>query len=326
MKVVVTGGAGYIGSHTARELRRQGHSVALFDNLSTGHAFLARGFDLTVGDLRDDAKLTATLDGADAVIHFAALACVADSVRNPRPYFDNNVRAGLNLLDACVDCGVKYVVFSSTSAIYGVPKSVPITEDMPSSPVNPYGTSKLLVENALKAYDEAYGLRYVALRYFNAAGADPGGEVGELHDPETHLVPLALRAADCGEALEIYGADYPTPDGTCVRDYVHVTDLARAHALALDYLAGGGRSDVLNLGTGVGYSVKQIVDAVARVTGRPVPQRVGSRRPGDPPILVASAERARTTLGWQHQYALDDMIATAWRWMKTHAAVAGAGR
>jgi UDP-glucose-4-epimerase GalE len=316
MRVLVTGGAGYIGSHTAHALRRRGHEVVAYDNLSTGHAFLADGFELILGDVADTARIRAALTGVDAVLHFAAHAYVGESVENPRKYFDNNVRAALNLLDTSLGEGVKRFVFSSTCAVYGVPEKTPISEEMPRIPVNPYGASKLFLENALEAYSRAYGLNYAALRYFNAAGAEENGLIGECHDPETHMIPLALQAAS-GEIpnFQILGDDYPTPDGTCVRDYIHVMDLADAHVRALDYLADGGQSSAFNLGTGQGYSVKSVISAVERVAGCRVPTRIGNRRPGDPPVLVADAARAKAVLGWEPRRSLDNMISTAWNWL-----------
>jgi UDP-glucose-4-epimerase GalE len=277
--VLVVGGAGYIGSHTARTLRRHGYDVLIYDNLSTGHAFLAHGFELVVGDIGDRQKLREVMGRASAVMHFAAHASVGESVQNPRKYFLNNVEGGLVLLNTALDLGIRKVIFSSTCAVYGVPSKSPITEETPRQPVNPYGVSKLLFEYALEAYDRAYGLRFASLRYFNAAGADESGEIGELHDPETHLIPLALHAA-CGNGaqLEVYGSDYPTPDGTCVRDYIHVNDLAEAHVKALQHLGAGKASLAMNLGSGRGYSVKEIISAVEQVTNKPVPRRIGPRR------------------------------------------------
>jgi UDP-arabinose 4-epimerase len=275
MRVLVAGGAGYIGSHAARVLARHGHNVILYDNLSTGHLFLAKGFELIVADLRDQSRLTEALRGADAVMHFAAHAYVGESTENPRKYFDNNVRAGLSLLDTVIDAGIRLFVFSSSCATYGVPARLPISEECPREPVNPYGASKLFMEHALEAYGKAYGLRTACLRYFNAAGADEGGQIGELHNPETHLIPCALRvAAGMAPDLAVYGGDYPTPDGTCVRDYIHVNDLAEAHLLALELLASGHESLALNLGTGEGHSIREVVGAAQRVTGRPIPQRL----------------------------------------------------
>jgi UDP-glucose-4-epimerase GalE len=314
--VLVVGGAGYIGSHAAHTLRRHGHEVVVYDNLSTGHAFLAEGFELVVGDIADAARLSPVLRRADAVMHFAGHAYVGESVENPRKYFRNNVEAALVLLNACVDCGVRRVVFSSTCAVYGIPEKIPITESAPRQPVNPYGVSKLFFENALEAYDRAYGVKFASLRYFNAAGADEGGKIGELHDPETHLIPSALLAASGARgALELFGTDYPTPDGTCVRDYIHVNDLAEAHGLALQHLGSGRDSIALNLGTGRGYSVKEVLKKVEEVTGRPVPVKTVARRPGDPPSLVADPGKAERVLQWKAQRSLDDIVRTAWNWM-----------
>ncbi len=317
MIVLVVGGAGYIGSHAARALRRRGHQVVIYDNLSTGHAFLADGFELVVGDIGDSVRLATVLRRVEAVMHFAAFAYVGESVENPRKYFKNNVEAGLSLLNSCLDCGVHRFIFSSTCAVYGIPSTVPIGEDTLRQPVNPYGVTKLFLEQALEAYERAYRLRYASLRYFNAAGADESGELGELHDPETHLIPLALQAAaGTRPELEVYGSDYPTADGTCVRDYIHVNDLADAHVLALEHLAGSDQSLALNLGTGQGYSVKEVLNAVERVVGRAVPKRLAARRPGDPPALVADPRRAEKLLHWKATRSLEQIVATAWSWMQ----------
>ena len=325
MKVLVTGGAGYVGSHGACELKRRGHEVVAYDNLSTGHRALAKGFDLIVGDIADKDRLSSVLRGKDAVMHFAAFATVGESVKNPRKYYRNNVESALHLLNATIDAGIRNFVFSSTCAVYGNPSKVAIPEDMVRSPINPYGATKLLLEHALEDYNAAYGLRFAALRYFNAAGADPSGEIGEMHDPETHLIPLALQAAaGMRPELEIFGDDYPTPDGTCIRDYIHVNDLADAHVRAIEYLAAGGPSVALNLGTGMGHSVKQVLAEVERVTGSPLPIRVGPRRPGDPPILVADPSRAEKTLGWKAKSSLEEIVGSAWKWMqRSIAAQAG---
>jgi UDP-glucose-4-epimerase GalE len=248
-------------------------------------------------------------------MHFAAHSQVGESVQNPRIYFQNNAEAGLALLNTALDKGVRRFIFSSTCAVYGMPEKIPITEDTPRQPVNPYGTSKLFFENALEAYDRAYGLRYMSLRYFNAAGADDSGEIGELHDPETHLIPAALKAVtgERGE-LELFGSDYPTPDGTCVRDYIHVNDLADAHVLALKHIEAGNSSAALNLGTGVGCSVKEVITMVEEVTGAKVPRRTGPRRPGDPPTLVADPTRAQAVLHWKATRSLREIVQTAWAW------------
>src|SRR5947209_11861911 len=270
--VLVIGGAGYIGSHAARTLRRRGHEVVIYDNLSTGHEFLASGFELVRAEIADASTLSATLRRVDSVMHFAAHAYVGESVTNPRKYFRNNVEGGLSLLNAAVDVGVKNIVFSSTCAVYGEPSQVPIPENTVRQPVNPYGVTKLFFEQALEAYDRAYGLRFASLRYFNAAGADESGEIGELHDPEPHLIPLALRAsAGLGPELQVFGTDYPTPDGTCIRDYIHVNDLASAHVKALEHLAAGKESLAVNLGTGTGASVQEVISTVEEVTGKRVP-------------------------------------------------------
>ncbi len=315
MVVLVVGGAGYVGSHAARALRRHGHEAVIYDNLSTGHAYLAAGFELITADLADTQKVTAALRRVDAVMHFAAFAYVGESVENPRRYFQNNVEAALALLNACIDYGVRKFIFSSTCAVYGVPLKVPITEDNPRVPINPYGVTKLFFENALEAYDRAYGLRFASLRYFNAAGADESGEIGEMHQPETHLIPLALDAAvGARPELDIFGDDYPTPDGTCMRDYVHVNDLAEAHVAALHYLEQNSKSIAVNLGSGTGTSVKEILNAVEKVSGRQVPRRIVPRRPGDPPALVADPKRAESVLRWKTQRSLDQIVATAWKW------------
>jgi UDP-glucose-4-epimerase GalE len=315
MKVLVIGGAGYIGSHAARVLRKHGHEVVIFDDLSTGFEFLANGFEFIRGDLGDAARVKPVLERVDAVMHFAAYAYVGESVTNPRKYFHNNVESALSLLNTAVDVGIKALVFSSTCAVYGIPAKVPITEDTVRQPINPYGVSKLFFEQALEAYGRAYGLRFAALRYFNAAGADESGEIGELHNPETHLIPLALAAtSDKAPALQIFGEDYPTPDGTCIRDYIHVNDLAEAHALALGRLVNGSESFAVNLGTGQGCSVLEIVRSAEQVTGKSVRRVMGPRRPGDPPSLVADPTRAEHLLHWKARYSLDDIVSTAWKW------------
>lgn len=317
MIVLVIGGAGYIGSHAARVLKRAGHEVIIFDNLSTGYECLASGFELIKGDILDAEALKAALNRVDAIMHFAAHAYVGESVANPKKYFHNNVEGGLALLNAALEADVKKIIFSSTCAVYGEPAEVPIAEDIPREPVNPYGVSKLFFEQALEAYARAYGFRYVSLRYFNAAGADESGEIGELHDPETHLIPLALRAAaGKGPELRVFGGDYPTPDGTCIRDYVHVNDLASAHGKALEYLARGGSSFAANLGTGIGASINQVISAVEDVTGRQVPRQIVPRRPGDPPALVANPAKARALLEWKASRGLIDVVGTAWNWMR----------
>jgi UDP-glucose-4-epimerase GalE len=315
--VLVIGGAGYIGSHTARALKRLGHKPFIYDNLSTGHDFLAGQIELVRGDILDRATLFPCLQRADAVMHFAAHAYVGESVTNPQKYFRNNVEGGLSLLNAAVDAGVKKIIFSSTCAVYGDPQGIPIVEGTPRQPINPYGVSKLFFEHALEAYDRAYGVRFASLRYFNAAGADESGEIGELHEPETHLIPLALRAAaGTGPELQVFGSDYPTPDGTCIRDYIHVNDLAEAHAKALEHLQTGEQSFAVNLGTGRGRSVREVIATVEEVTGSPVPVHFSARRPGDPPALVADPSRAENLLQWKAKRTLREIVLTAWNWMK----------
>jgi UDP-glucose-4-epimerase GalE len=325
LTILVTGGAGYIGSHAARALRVAGYDVILYDNLSSGFRRLAKGFELIEGDIADREKLNQILQRIDAVMHFAAHAYVGESVENPRKYFHNNGVAALSMLNAALDAGIRRFVFSSTCAVYGTPDRVPINEQTPREPVNPYGASKLFFENVLEAYSRAYQLSSVRLRYFNAAGADESGEIGELHDPETHLVPLALEAtSENGRELQIFGSDYPTADGTCVRDYVHVNDLADAHVKALQHLEKlseekRGESLALNLGTGRGHSVLEVMQAAERATGRPVRRLMGPRRAGDPPALVADPTKARDLLGWTAKRSLEDIVSSAWNWMQSQS-------
>ena len=322
MAVLVIGGAGYIGSHAARVLQRKGYDVIIYDNLSTGHRELAQGFELIIGDISDSAKLASVLKRCDAVMHFAAHAYVGESATNPRKYFYNNVTGALALLDTVMDSRVRKFIFSSTCAVYGNPVKVPITEDNPRSPVNPYGATKLAFEMALEAYSRAYGLKYVSFRYFNAAGADESGTIGERHEPETHLIPLIFEAVQGKRAaLEIYGDDYPTLDGTCIRDYIHVNDLAEAHVLGVEYLSKG-ESVAMNLGTGKGNSVHEVVSAVERVTGHKVPTQITPRRPGDPPELVAQPALAEKLLKWKARRSLDEIIQTAWKWAQRNTAKA----
>ena len=316
--ILVTGGAGYIGSHACKALARAGWEPVTYDNLGRGHREAVRWGPLVEGDLADRDLVRESLKrfGASAVMHFAAYAYVGESVAEPELYFRNNVANSLTLLEAMLAAGVRQIVFSSTCATYGLPETMPIAEDAPQRPVNPYGESKLMIERMLHWLGTAHGLRHAALRYFNAAGADAEGEIGEHHEPETHLIPLVLDAA-LGKraAIDIYGTDYPTSDGTAIRDYIHVDDLAAAHVLALEHLAAGGDSLALNLGTGTGYSVRQVVDAAERVTGRRIPRRETARRPGDPPVLVADARRAKAVLGWTPQRSsLDAILADAWAW------------
>jgi UDP-glucose-4-epimerase GalE len=318
MRVLVTGGAGYIGSHTAKALVKSGHEPLTLDNLSSGHRWALKWGRFVEGDLADPQLLPKTIrdERIEAVMHFAANIAVGESVKDPKKYFWNNVVNTLRLLDAMVDARVKLIVFSSSAAVYGDPQKVPIPEDHPTRPVNPYGDTKLMMERALRWYGNAYGLRWVALRYFNAAGADPEGKLGEEHEPETHLIPLVIRAA-LGRlpCVEIYGTDYPTPDGTAIRDYIHITDLAEAHLLALDYLARGSQSQALNLGTGQGHSVREVINAVGRISPRPVPVREGPRRAGDSPILVADPSQAEKVLDWKPRHPeLQAIVQSAWNW------------
>lgn len=298
---------------------RKGYDVIIYDNLSTGHRELAQDFELIVGDIADSAKLSSVLKRCDAVMHFAAHAYVGESVTNPRKYFQNNVTGALALLNAVMESRVRKFIFSSTCAVYGNPVKVPITEDNPRQPVNPYGATKLAFEMALEAYSRAYGFKYVSFRYFNAAGADESGTIGERHEPETHLIPLIFEAVQGKRAaLEIYGDDYPTPDGTCIRDYIHVNDLAEAHVLGVEYLTKG-ESVAMNLGTGKGNSVHEVVSAVERVTGHKVPTQITARRPGDPPELVAQPALAEKLLKWKARHSLDEIIETAWKWAQATA-------
>ena len=326
MAVLVTGGAGYIGSHAVKELVGAGQQVVVYDNLSAGHRVAAElavggGGRLVQGDIRDTQHLLETLRAAniEAVMHFAAWLSVGDSVKDPIGYYANNVTGALSVLEAMVGAGVKHLVFSSTAAVFGNPERTPITEDHPKRPINTYGETKLAVERALGHFERAYGLRSIALRYFNAAGADPAGQLGEDHDPELHVIPRAIDAALGRGSFQVFGEDYETPDGTCLRDYIHVTDLATAHVLALKALADGAASTVYNLGNGHPTSVRQVLDSVQRVTGRPVPYTAGPRRPGDPAILYASSERIKRELGWRPRYEdVDTIVETAWRWRDAH--------
>jgi len=321
MNVLVVGGAGYIGSHAVRRLLRGGQTVWAYDNCSLGHAAAVPDGMLLQGDLRDQEKLTGILreKRIDAVMHFAAFASVPESVAEPAKYYDNNVIGTLRLLEAMRAAGVWRIVFSSTCATYGIPESSPISEETPQQPINPYGFTKLTMEQALEAYAQAYGFGYAAFRYFNAAGASPDGDLGEDHTPETHLIPILLQVA-LGQRpqIAIYGDDYPTPDGTCVRDYIHVDDLSDAHIRALDLLEPG-RGMRLNLGTGCGCSVREVLAACRQVTGHEIPAIVAERRPGDPPELVADSRRALRELGWKPAYhEIEATVETAWRWHRSH--------
>jgi UDP-glucose-4-epimerase GalE len=316
--ILVTGGAGYVGSHACKRLAAAGFVPVVIDSLSQGHRWAVKWGPLIVGDIADQGLVRGTIHryGIRAVMHFAALAYVGESMQKPRAYFRNNVSNTLSLLETALDAGIDKVIFSSTCATYGDPIALPITEEHPQKPVNPYGASKLMVENVLHWYRRAYGLEYASLRYFNAAGADADGEIGEDHAPETHLIPLVIAAAQGRvPAVEIFGTDYDTADGTAIRDYIHVTDLAAAHVAALEYLIGGGESVSVNFGTGRGHSIREVVSAVERIGGIKVPVREADRRPGDPAVLIAEASRARAVLGWRPQSSeLSDIIGTAWNW------------
>lgn len=320
--VLVTGGAGYIGSHAVKALRWQGFNVIVYDDFSAGHRqATGHASSIVEGDIHDTALLTSVFRErrVDAVMHFAAWLSVGDSVREPARYYRNNVAGALSVLEAMVAAGVRHFVFSSTAAVFGNPEETPITENHPTRPINPYGETKLAVERALPHYDRAYGLRSIALRYFNAAGADPDGELGEDHDPELHVIPRALDAAAGRGSFQLYGDDYETADGTCLRDYVHVTDLASAHVLALDALRKGAPSAVYNLGNGRPTSVRAVMDAVEHVTGTKVPFSTGPRRPGDPAVLFASSDRIKEALGWRPLYEdITTIVETAWRWRQAH--------
>ncbi len=316
-KVLVTGGAGYIGAYTVKALTEAGYHVTVFDDLSRGHPEHIPGIPLIIGRLEDEKAVMDVFESHefDAVIHFAGESQAGESVSKPDKYFRRNVIGGLNLCSAMVRKGVNRLVFSSSAAVYGDPEQIPITEDAPVRPKNPYGETKAMLEKALAWYDHAYGLKSVSLRYFNAAGADPGAAIGEDHEPETHLIPLVLQAITTQKPITVFGDDYPTPDGTAIRDYVHVTDLADAHVLALDFLENQRRSLVVNLGSGRGYSVLEIIREAERVTGKQVPYVIGPRREGDPAVLVASSEKASQVLGWEPKLSsLEDIIATAWAW------------
>ena len=316
--ILVVGGAGYIGSHINKRLYQKGCETVVFDNLVYGHREAVRWGILETGDLSDTERLKEIFEkyNIDMVFHFAAYAYVGESVTEPSKYYNNNVANTLHLLDTMVKYHVKTIVFSSTCATYGIPADMPVTEDMEQKPINPYGASKLMIERILSDYHKAYGLNYCCLRYFNAAGADPEGEIGESHNPETHLIPLILAAAAGDrEAVKVFGTDYPTRDGSCIRDYIHVTDLADAHLLAMDYLQRGGESLCMNLGNCKGNSVLEVIEAAREITQREIPVVLDKRRPGDPPVLVGSAEKARKILGWEPEYGdIKVILRDAWNW------------
>ena len=319
--ILVTGGAGYIGSHVVKGLLRQGHQPIVYDNLQAGHRRAVKEALFIQGDLADSEKLRQTFcsHSIDSVMHFAADSLVGESVRDPLKYFKNNVTNSIQLIEILEECNIKKFVFSSSAAVYGEPKEIPIPEDHPCVPTNPYGETKLIFEKVLKSFYETRKLDYISLRYFNAAGADPEGELGEDHSPETHLIPIGLMAALNGESVPVFGTDYETPDGTCIRDYIHVTDLAEAHILALGKLQQGGVSGVYNLGNGNGYSVREVIETMRKVTGKKIVSVESPRRPGDPARLVASSERIKGDLGWIPKYPdLETIVETAWQWHKNH--------
>jgi UDP-glucose 4-epimerase len=319
--ILVTGGAGYIGSHVVKELLRQGNQPIVYDNLQAGHRGAVRNAIFVQGDLADTEKLRETFQSHSiySVMHFAADSLVGESVKNPLRYFNNNVKNSINLIEIMDEFNVRKIVFSSSAAVYGEPERIPIPEEHPCVPVNPYGETKWIFEKVLQGFYDAGKLDYIALRYFNAAGADPEGELGEDHSPETHLIPIALMAALNGGSIPIFGSDYDTPDGTCIRDYIHVTDLARAHILALEMLEKRGTSGVHNLGNGNGYSVREVIETVRKVTSRSVVSIEATRRPGDPARLVASSEKIRRELGWKPKYPdLETIVETAWQWHRNH--------
>ena len=323
MRLLVLGGAGYIGSHTAVELLESGHEVLVVDSLVTGYeAAVPEGVNFYQGDIRDYDFLNDLFkkEAIDAVIHFAAFSLVGESVTDPLKYYENNLYGTKVLLKAMIDNGVNKIVFSSTAATYGEPENIPILEDDRTCPTNPYGETKLAMEKMMKWSANAYGLKYVSLRYFNACGAHKSAKIGEAHNPESHLIPLVLQVPNGKrESVSIYGTDYDTPDGTCIRDYIHVTDLAKAHILAVEYLMKGGESNVFNLGNGVGYSVREVIETARRVTGHPIPAVEIPRRAGDPARLVASGEKAKEILGWKPEITeLEDIIRSAWAWHSSH--------
>lgn len=323
MAVLIVGGAGYIGSHTVRVLQRAGRDVVVFDSFEKGHPEAIGGVTVFKGDLRrpDDVRAVFQQYAIEAVMHFSAYSLVGESMQSPERYYENNLYGTLNLLNAMQQAGIKYFIFSSTAAVYGEPHYVPIDEGHPTLPTNVYGETKLAVERMLHWFDTVYGLKSIRLRYFNAAGADPDGDIGELHNPESHLIPIVLSAAlGDREEIAVYGTDYDTPDGTCVRDYIHVNDLADAHVLALEYLEAGNLSDVFNLGNGNGYSVRQIIDIARAITGCNIQVKHTDRRPGDPATLIAGSDKVKRVLNWQPKlYDIETIIATAWKWHSTTA-------
>lgn len=320
MNILVTGGAGYIGSHTCKALALNGLTPITYDNLSTGHDHAVKWGPFEKGDILDQSRLTQVIEkyNPTAVIHFAAHSQVGESVENPIKYYRNNVSGSLSLLEVMKNTGIKHIVFSSTAAVYGIPDITPIPEDHVLKPINPYGMSKLMIELMLKDFDNAYGIKYIALRYFNAAGADPDGQIGEEHEPESHLIPLVLQAASGKrDNIKIFGNDYDTPDGTCIRDYIHVADLASAHVMSLNYLKGSNSSDSFNLGTGKGYSVNEIIEQAREITNKEIMTTITERRNGDPAVLVAASSKVKESIGWQPVNSnLDMIIKTAWKFIQ----------
>ncbi len=323
MKIAVLGGAGYIGSHTVKQLLSRGHEVSVIDNLQTGfRAAVDERAEFFEGDIRDSEFLKGVFSSGnfDAVIHFAACSLVGESVKAPIKYYNNNVGGAITLLEAMTEAGIDKIVFSSTAAVYGEPERIPILESDMTCPTNPYGETKLAMEKMFFWASKAHNLRFVSLRYFNACGADESGNLGEAHNPESHLIPLILQVPNGKrEKISVFGSDYDTKDGTCVRDYIHVTDLADAHVLAVEYLEKGGESDIFNLGNGVGFTVSEVIESARRVTGHSIPELVCERRPGDPALLVASSEKAKRVLGWDPKHDdLDKIVGSAWKWHKSH--------
>lgn len=316
--ILITGGAGYIGSHVNKLLNQKGYRTIVFDNLITGHREFVKWGEFILGDLSDKEQIRFCFRKypINVVMHFSAFAYVGESINNPARYYQNNVSNTLNLLEIMIEFDVKYFIFSSTCATYGIPKKIPITEDHPQSPINPYGKSKLMIEEILKDYDRAYGIKHINLRYFNAAGADPDGDIGECHNPETHLIPLAIYVAlGINDHIKIFGTDYPTKDGTCIRDYIHVTDLADVHIKSMEYLISTNKSDSFNIGNGNGYSVKEVIDVIRKISKRNVKVIETERREGDPPVLISSNQKAEELLGWNPRYGdIETIIETAWRW------------
>lgn len=321
MEILVTGGAGYIGSHVLKRLLEAGHDTVTIDNLKKGHKKAVLGGKFIEGDIGNKELLQSIFTEYDikGVVHLAADSLVGESMEDPGKYYDNNVARALNLLEAMVEHNVNHIVFSSTAAVYGEPEAIPIVEEHPTNPENVYGESKLFFEKILKKYDKIHGLKYISLRYFNAAGADPEGKIGEAHDPETHLIPIVLQTAlGIRNKIYIYGDDYPTKDGSCVRDYIHVNDLADAHLLAVEALADEANSDIYNLGCGDGYSVKEVIETAKKVTQEDFEVEVSGRRAGDPAVLIASSEKIKNDLGWQPKYQdLEKIVSTAWKWHKS---------